>query len=93
MNRDAIIHRSIRRHHNRVGPDRVAAGGGDVRMISALDLVSVSSGEDLAAGSLDRARQSGEIFQWMKLALARKKQAWAGVEEFQRRAVQSPDFS
>src|SRR5437016_12199254 len=92
MNHHTIVGRRVSRSNGRVGFDGVATGRRDVSMPSTFDLVGVRAGENLAAFTLNRSRESSQIFQWMKLRLPRKVQARTRVETFQRRALHAANF-
>src|ERR1051325_8804868 len=90
MNHHAIIDGRIRCDHDRVAANLVTVLGRDVRLIAALNFVSVCAGENLAAVALDCRRQASQIFEWMELALSRKMQTRAGVETLQGSTFQTP---
>ena len=87
MDRDHVVDRRVRRDDDLLGLDHVAVARLDAGHRAALDLARVCAVEELPAVATDRARQSVEILQRMKLPLPRVTEASAGVEAAERRAV------
>src|SRR5690348_5761300 len=87
MNRDAIVHGRVCRHDDHFAPDCRTAIRFYSRVTTAVDLRRVSLAEHAATVACERARQTGQVKQWMNLCLARKVERRPRVERFDRRAI------
>ena len=79
MKDDPVVDGSVRGHDDVVCEDDVSIVGRDFRRLSVLDLVGVGEGEELSAVANDRPCEAVEIFQGVKLRLARESKSWSCV--------------
>src|SRR2546423_6716351 len=84
MNDHAIVDGRVGRDDDRITTNLMAISCSNVGLVAALDLVSVRSRKNLSTVSFNRMSEASQIFQRMKLRLARKVQTWSGVEALQR---------
>ena len=87
---EAVVDGRVRRHHDRLCADGVAAGH-DVSILATFDMIDMRTGEQLPAVILDRACQPGDVLQRMKLTLLRITDARTRIEEVEGRPCQARD--
>lgn len=85
MHHDAVVHRGVRRDHERIGADGGARRRADVAVLAALELLDVRIAVQPSARCADRTRDTVEIAQRVDLRLPPEAQAPPGVELRERR--------
>ena len=80
VDRQEVVDRRIRRHHDGIGGDDPAVCSLDPRRLTARDGLCMRPGEDASSGTLNGRSDRGQVLKRVELRLARKSQTRPRIE-------------